>query len=196
MSGVFNVLSTAVSLYSLLIVIRIVVTWFSKPVMNEKPLEYLSKVTDPYLNWWRKKIKFTIGVLDFSPIAAVASLSLLQLFFSHLAVHGSISIGIILAALISAAGSVVSFILWFLLVIIALRYFAHMTNRPINNNFWRIVDTISKPVISRVNNVVFQKKDVNYLTGVLVTVGALILSLIVLRFVLKFFISFFQNLPL
>ena len=64
-----------IRLYTLLIFIRVLMSWF--PVDPRNPLvEALCSITDPYLNLFRRIIP-PAGGLDFSPILAIMVLYLL-----------------------------------------------------------------------------------------------------------------------
>ena len=172
MVTIMNLLANIAALYSLLIIIRVMLTWFSGAHYG-KPVELLARVTDPYLDWWRRTLPLQAGFLDLSPIAAMAALSLAQSIFATIARYGRISIGIILAITVSALWSAVSFILGFCLIILVLRFVAYMTNRNIYSTFWRIIDTISQPMLYRINRIIFGKRLVNYTTGIIAAIAAL-----------------------
>ncbi|MCL2066125.1 MAG: YggT family protein [Treponema sp.] len=172
MVSILMFLAGAVGLYSLLIVIRIIFTWFVG-IQHGKPLELLSRITDPYLNWWRNALNLKVGFLDLTPIAAMTFLSMVQSILTTLARHGRISLGIILAVALSAIWSALSFILGFCLLIIILRLIAYVSNRNIYSPFWRTVDTISQPLLYKINSTIFGDKIVNYLTRIFVAIGVL-----------------------
>ena len=169
-----NLLAGVCGLYSLLILIRIILTWFSSASYG-RPANLLSRITDPYLNWWRRIPGLRLGFLDLSPIAAMASLSIAQAIFSTIARYGTISAGIIAAIVLSALWSAVSFLLGFCIIILILRFIAYMTNRNTMNGFWNIIDTISRPVQYRINRIVFGKRLVNYMASLIVSIVLLIL---------------------
>jgi YggT family protein len=181
-------------LYSLLILVRIVLTWFSRSAYG-KPVELLTRVTDPYLDWWRRFPGLRIGFLDLSPIAAMAALSVLQTVFSRVARYGRISLGIILAICLSALWSAASFLLGFCLIILALRFIAYMTSRDITGSIWRIIDTISRPVLYRIQRIIFGSRMVNYMAGILVSIAVLALIWTGGRFAVKLLIELLFRLP-
>lgn len=65
-----QVIHIAVSLYILLIFIRILLTWVN-PNPYSPVMRFLSKATDPVLNRARRLLPLTLGGLDFSPIVAI-----------------------------------------------------------------------------------------------------------------------------
>ena len=194
MRFIFFLLATAAGLYSLLIFIRIILTWFGG-ISYGKPVELLARVTDPYLDWWRRTLNLRMGFLDLSPIAGIAALSLTQTVFSTLARYGSISLGIILEVALRAIWSAASFILGFCLVIIILRFIAYITNRDIYSPFWRVIDTISRPLLYRINRIIFGSRLINYLTGILVSIAALGAIWIGGRFAVQLLANLLSRLP-
>jgi len=194
MRFLFNVLAGAAGLYSLLIFIRIIFTWFGGAVYG-KPVELLARVTDPYLDWWRRSLKLQMGFLDLSPIAGIAALSLVQTVFSVLARYGRISLGIILSVVLRAIWSAASFIVGFCLVIIILRFIAYITNSNIYSPFWRVIDSISQPLLYRINRIVFGRRLVNYLTGLIVAAASLGVILIGGGFAVRLLAGLLLRLP-
>ncbi|MGD1713838.1 YggT family protein [Dapis sp. BLCC M172] len=66
-------LSTFVSIYLLLMFIRILLSWFPNVNWYDPPFSVLSQLTDPYLNIFRSIIP-PLGGIDFSPIIAIFAL--------------------------------------------------------------------------------------------------------------------------
>jgi YggT family protein len=164
---IFNLLSGITSLYLLLIFVRIILTWFSI-ARDSKPVAVLSAITDPYLDWFRRFPALTLGgFLDVSPVVAMAVLSILNNIFMSLAHYGSITIGFVLALVIGSLWSAVSFLLGFAVIALGLQLFACLTGQNAASPFWRVVDAISQPLISRVNGFFYSGKGVEYKTSVI-----------------------------
>jgi YggT family protein len=66
-----------ISIYLVLLFIRVLLTWFPNVNWSSQPFAALSQVTDPYLNAFRSIIP-PLGGMDFSPMLAFLVLSLLQ----------------------------------------------------------------------------------------------------------------------
>jgi YggT family protein len=147
-------------------------------------VDLLCRITDPYLNWFRR-FPLRFGMLDFSPILALTVLSMANNVFGTLALYGRITLGIILAMLVSVLWSATSFILGFFIIILALRLIAYLANLDVYRSFWGIIDTLSQPVLYRINRIIFRSRLVNYLTGLIVSIAVLL----VLRLGLGFLVS-------
>lgn len=73
----FQTLSTFVSIYLVLLFIRILLSWFPNIDFYNPPFSVLSQLTDPYLNIFRRFIP-PLGGLDFSAILAILVLQIIQ----------------------------------------------------------------------------------------------------------------------
>ena len=67
-------------LYMILLVVRILLTWFQTFNWANQVAAFLSPITDPYLNIFRSFIP-PLGGLDFSPIIAIFVLQILSGLF-------------------------------------------------------------------------------------------------------------------
>ena len=171
--SVMRLLTTLVGIYSLLIVIRIMLTWFSNAPYG-RPVQILAAITDPYLDWWRQRLNLRVGALDLSPIAAMAALSIVQTVCSTMADQGRISLGIILAVCIFALWSAAAFILGFCVIILVLRFIGYMCNSNMYSTFWRIIDSISQPLQYRINRIIFGRRLVRFTIGLIVSIVTLV----------------------
>jgi len=63
-------LSTFVNIYVVLLIIRILLSWFPNINWYDPPFSILSQLTDPYLNIFRSFIP-PLGGIDFSAILAI-----------------------------------------------------------------------------------------------------------------------------
>ena len=74
---IFGVLSDTLRIYSFLLLIRVLLTWFPSIDWNNGILSALCSITDPYLNIFRGVIP-PIGGIDISSILAFLLLNFLQ----------------------------------------------------------------------------------------------------------------------
>jgi len=193
MSRIIGALSFLVSIYMLIIFIRIILSWFSGMDQGRVP-EILSKVTDPYLDWFRRFPALRIGYLDLSPIVALGVLSLVNRVLGNLAAYGTISIGIILALILQAAWGAVSFFLGFLIIVLILRLIAHLFKLG-SNSFWHIIGSISQPVLYRINRFIFKNRIVNFTTGIIVSLAVLVGAYLIFNIVIFVVSRLLASLP-
>ena len=180
MAQLMRFLSFIVNIYMMIIFFRIILTWFSG--INHGGIQnVLARITDPYLNWFRRFPALRIGYLDLSPLVALGVLSLANRIFATIAHYNAISIGIILALVLQVLWGAVSFILGLLIIVLILRLVAHLANFNTYNPFWRVVDTISQPVLYRINRTLFKDRILNYTTSVVLSIVGLGLIYFVMR---------------
>ena len=69
--------ATFLNIYFVLLIIRILLSWFPNVDWMSQPFAALSQLTDPYLNLFRSLIP-PLGGIDFSPILAFLVLQILS----------------------------------------------------------------------------------------------------------------------
>ena len=195
MSGIYGFLAAVLGVYSLLLVFRIMISWFAGAAAG-KPVDILSRITDPYLNWWRQNLKLQLGFMDFSPVAGIVFLSILQSILYTLARSNGITLGIILSIILTSVWSIVSFVIGFWFLVIVLRMIAYFTNRDVYSGFWRVVDSVSQPLLYRLNRIFFGNRIVGYLKGMIVSSLALAVVRVGGGYAVPYLAGLLVNLPI
>ena len=77
LGSIFDVLSKTLRIYSILLIVRVLLTWFPSIDWSNAALSALCSITDPYLNIFRGVIP-PIGGLDISSILAFLLLNFLE----------------------------------------------------------------------------------------------------------------------
>ena len=194
MAQLMGVLHFLVSVYMLIVVIRIILTWFTG-IGNSGFQNVIARITDPYLNWFRRFPALRVGFLDLSPIVALGALSLVNRIFGTLARYGTITIGIILAMVVQVLWGAVSFFLGFLIIVLILRLAAHLAKVSFNGTFWSIVDAVSQPVLFRINSILFKDRIVNLLNALIISIICLGLIHLVLGILVSLLSGTLVRLP-
>jgi len=88
MAIILGTFSSFISIYLVLLFIRVLLTWFPNIDWYNQPFAALSQITDPYLNLFRSIIP-PLGGMDFSPMLAFLALSFLQRAIAPLAASTS-----------------------------------------------------------------------------------------------------------
>jgi len=195
MQIIFGILAHLLGFYSLLIIIRIILTWFSGGQFG-RPAEILARITDPYLDWWRRRINLRAGNLDLSPIVAIAALYGVQTVCSAIAQTGRITIGLVLGVCLSMLWSVVSSLLVFCLVVLVLRLIAYLINANIFGRFWRVIDSISQPIQYRLGRIIFGNRLVRFTTSIIISILVLTALWIVGSIIVQIVSGILFRLPL
>jgi YggT family protein len=78
------------------------------------------------------------------------------------------------AVCLSALWSAVSFILGFCIFVLVLRLIAYIINANMFGTFWRVIDSISRPLQYRINRIIFGKRIVSFTTGIITDIIVLL----------------------
>ena len=123
-------LARLLEIYSFLIWIRIIMSWFRPYPRPGSFTYYIARAVDPFLNLFRSS-KARIGMLDCSPIIAIGLLSVVQTLLSVYGRFGFLTFGIILANIIIAFWTYgVSIFLFFSILLLIFRTIAAFTHNP------------------------------------------------------------------
>jgi YggT family protein len=185
MGYIISVLAGIISVYMLLIFIRILLTWFPGADFG-RPYLFLCSICDPYLNWFRRFRFPKNSPLDFSPLIALAVLSLVHRILLSWSMLGRLSVAAVLVMLLNALWSILSWVLGFFIVVLILRMIAYLGNFNIYSPLWRLVDYISQPVMYRISRIFFPSRIVNYLFRIIFSIGVLLLIAVLLGGVFYF----------
>ena len=169
-----RLLAGIISVYMILIFIRILLTWF--PGANfGRFYTFLCGICDPYLNWFRRFRFFRNSPIDFTPLIGLAVLSLVHNVLVSWGRMGRVSIVVVLVMLLNAFWSVISWVIGFFVVILVLRMIAFLINANIYSPFWRFVDFIAQPVMYRISRIFFPSRITGYLFRIIFSIAVLIL---------------------
>jgi YggT family protein len=174
LTTLMRILGALSSLYMLLCSLRVFMTWMPG-IRLGRAERILSALVDPYLGAFSRIRLFRTERFDFSPIAALAVLSVLNRVFSTLAYTGRISFGFVLGLLLGAAWSALSFVLSFLLACALLRIIAFMAGWNTLHPIWLVIDSILNPLLFRINRILYRGRAVQYRQGLFTGLLALLL---------------------
>lgn len=174
MATLMRLLGAFTTIYMILIFLRIMLTWFDAGRMGTS-FSVLSRITDPYLDWFRRFPALRTASMDFSPVAALAVLSIVNNVFLTIGMYGRITVGILLSMVLSSLWSAAAFVLTFFIIVLALRWLSYTLGRNSVLPLWRAVDALSKPLLYRINRFIYRDRLVDYRTA-LVTAAAVLLA--------------------
>ncbi len=192
-----STLSFFISLYSLLIIIRILFSWVS--LSQDQFGEFyriLQMVTDPFLNIFRSLPGLRRGSIDFSPLAALVTLGIISSILSTAARQGRITIGIILGIIVQSIWSVAAFFLMIFIILLAVRLFMEYSSSPGTSQYTSIIDSLVKWPIELAQSLFFSDSSISIRKGIL---GGLLLTIGIRFFggiLINFLIRLLVNLPI
>jgi YggT family protein len=161
-----RVASAAVSIYMLLCIIRVFMSW-APGLPGGRAGELLGDLADPWLGVFSRSRFLKVGAMDFSPVAAIAILAVLNNVLMTLAFAGKISLGVVLGMLVGAVWSAVGFVLAFFSVCALLRLIAYAAHWNSLHPLWRTIDALLNPLLYRINRLLYRDRIVNYLQGLI-----------------------------
>ena len=196
MTPIFRFIGAILSVYMVLIFVRILLTWFSGPTGDSRAITLLHKATDPYLNWFRRFPFLKTGRIDFSPIAGVLVLVIALNIVNQLSVYGRITIGLILAIAVDAVGSAFFFIVGFFLLLTIIRTIAVFIGTSSMHQFWQTLDVIINPILAFIQRTLMRDREVTYRNGLALSSVALLGTFLIGRIILAWLVSMLGSLPI
>jgi YggT family protein len=148
--------------YLLLLSLRIVLTWFRASLYG-RPWQLLERATEPYLALFRRVSLLRQGLFDFSPVVAILLIVVALDLVNELLLYGQLTLGFVLASLVSALWSGVSFLLLLFAVVGVVRLAGFWARIARNPGLWRALDMIVQPMVSWVSRLLSLGSRVSYL---------------------------------
>ena len=145
MTHVFLILAAAISIYALLCTVRIILTWIPGASYTGFG-RFLSKFCDPYLKFFDRGW-LRLGPIDFSPLFALAVLTLASILFQTLAGGMRVTLAAILILVIEIVWKVFASILLFLIVVLAIRLVVFLSGADRNSSLWAQIDASLNPLV-------------------------------------------------
>ncbi len=188
-----DLLSGIISIYLLLIIIRIVMTWFSTQ-HSGGPADFLAKICDPYLNYFRR-FNLRLGHIDFSPILAITFLVIIKNILSMIGVQEKITVGIILYIIAGSLWGAFSSLLTFFIIFIVIRLAMLLVSRNTFSPFASGLDSVLVPLASRAAGIFVKNSATGYQTNLMI-LGALLLAVkIAGGFIVGYLVRYLPTLP-
>jgi YggT family protein len=194
MEAILRVVGGVLSVYMLLLFIRILLTWFSGPSLG-KPQEVLTRITDPYLNIFRRITFLRAGQIDFSPMAAIISLVIVLNIVNRLRFYGEISVGIVLALIVAAVWSAAFFVLGFFIILTVVRFISVLVGGTSFSPFWQTIDLMVNPMLAFIQQKVLRGRQVSYKSGLGIGILVLLAAAVIGRIIVNLLVGALQRIP-
>ena len=191
---IMRFISTAISIYMLIIFVRIVMTWVQGASYG-RAMHFLSRITDPYLNLFRGMRFLQIGYIDFSPIAAIIALSIVSNITTQIAYAGTVTVGRILAFTLSAVGSAFFFFITLFIIITAIRLGGLLFGANSTGRFWITLDRILQPLTFRMLERFGQSERLTYPQALMAFATVLLVVLLLGRYLVGLAVGGLAQLP-
>lgn len=188
---ILKIISAFLSLYSLLCLLRIIITWIPN-YSYSKPADILAQICDPYMNLFRGIKWLRFGSFDFSPALALCILGAGSQLFSSLANGGYINLQMILAMILGMFFSILSSLIFFLIILFAIRLILIMINRDSYNTSGFManqIDSSISPIVYRIARTFAMGRRITYKAALIISIIALLFLQFALRILLAFILS-------
>ncbi|NCC64386.1 MAG: YggT family protein [Spirochaetia bacterium] len=192
-----SVLASLLSFYSLLIWLRIVLTWIRIPGQTqENPLSYyLGKIVDPYLSLFRSVSSLRKSHFDLTPLLALAALSVVQSMLRLFGAYGRLTVGMVFALVLQTLWSyLVSPIFWFLIILLGFRLYFCYKRSPRTISYITMLDSLIGPVMNMIQRIFYPKKTINDRQLVITSLVSLVVLYLIASFLLRLAVGFFVGL--
>ena len=163
------------SIYIILIFIRILFAWL-RPNMFNPIVRFVYRLTDPYLKLFAGLRFMRIGSLDFSPIFAFYVLYLLQELSYNLILRGHITPELYFVLAISYFFRFVYFILFILMIAVALRFIFGFIRMRGNNVIITAIYSISEPAVRPFRNLLKVQHEGSFDIAALLSLIVIVLA--------------------
>lgn len=188
---ILRIISAFLSLYSLLCLFRIIITWIPN-YSYSKPADILAQICDPYMNLFRGIKWLRFGSFDFSPALALCILGAGSQLFSSLANGGYINLQMILAMILGIFFSILSSLIFFLIILFAIRLILIMINRDSYNKSGFManqIDSSISSIVYRIARTFAMGRRITYKAALIISIIALLFLQFALRILLAFILS-------
>lgn len=195
MQQFFNILHLLIRVYSFIIFIRIIFSWFNMAGNSygrgqSQLITYLYKITDPYLNWFKRFNFLRIGIFDFSAMLGIVALYFVGNIFQQLAYRGALSINYLISLILATIWSFASSILVILIIILIVRVVFILLNKY--SQIFYSLDGYIEPYVRRFSNI-FTKRFTPYKNNLVIVIIALIVILLTGTVLIGFLQGFLIN---
>mgnify|MGYP000080912519 FL=1 len=188
---ILRIISAFLSLYSLLCLLRIIITWIPN-YSYSKPADILAQICDPYMNLFRGMKWLRFGSFDFSPALALCILGAGSQLFSSLANGGYINLQMILAMILGIFFSILSSLIFFLIILFAIRLILIMINKDSYNTSGFManqIDSSISSIVYRIARTFAMGRRITYKAALIISIIALLFLQFALRILLAFILS-------
>lgn len=192
---ILSVLSAVVTIYTLICFLSIILSWFPGAKFTSFG-RFISKISDPYMNFFSKWGWLRIGNIDFSPLISIGLLSVLSSILARIQGTGRIYFGGILATVILMLWNIISSLLTIFLILVFVRWIVLLINKGQTSfdSGWNQIDMIINKISYKVAGT-FTKKSISYQKSLLITWITLLVISVAGRFLISILVNLCNQLP-
>lgn len=192
---ILSVSSAVVTIYTLICFLSIILSWFPGAKFTSFG-RFISKISDPYMNFFSKWGWLRIGNIDFSPLISIGLLSVLSSILAGIQGTGRIYFGGILATIVLMLWNIISSLLTIFLILVFVRWIVLLINKGQTSfdSGWNQIDMIINKISYKVAGT-FTKKSISYQKSLLITWITLLVISVAGRFLISILVNLCNQLP-
>lgn len=159
-----NIVATLISLYSICIWLRIILTWIKIPgqMQENSVARFLGKIVDPYLAWFKGITSLRRSRLDLTPLVALAVLSIVQSMLRLFGAYGKLTVGLVFGLVLQTLwGYIISPILWFVIILLVIRLVFCYKRGPNTIQYIKMLDSMIGEVLNWVQGLFYKNRPIN-----------------------------------
>ena len=175
-----NFAAKLIGLYSLLIWVRIILSWIRSPQLQANEMYILlCRVTDPFLNIF--KPKNYAGRIDFSPLVALMILNTVKTVLEMIYTYNKITLWLVLAVLINNLWAYIfRYIFLIIIIMLVVRIFISKSTTAQSQMWLNVIDRNLNAPVGVVFRLFYSKRQVSDQTLVIASLifyGAIYIGL-------------------
>ena len=194
-STILSILAAALSLYTLLCFIYILMSWFPGAKFT-KFGHFMTSICEPYMGLFSRMSFLRIGNIDFSPIVSLGVLSLASAILAGIQHTGRIFFGGILGTILNSLWGIASSIIGIFALLMFIRWIVLLINkgRTSYDSGWNQVDMLLNKISYKVAGT-FTKSSMSYQRSLMISWIALLVILIAGHFLIAILASLCYRMP-
>lgn len=168
-SMILGLLSAAVTIYTILCFINIIISWFPGAKFTGFG-KMISALTDPYMNFFSRSGWLTFGNIDFSPILSIGVLSVISSILGGITATGRLYVGGIIATVLAMLWNVTSSILSIAFLLVIIRWIVLTVKHGYTpyDSAWNNIDQFLQKIAFKVSKT-FTRSPSSYSKALLIT---------------------------
>ncbi len=194
-STILSILAAALSLYTLLCFIYILMSWFPGAKFT-KFGHFMTSICEPYMGLFSRMSFLRLGNIDFSPIVSLGVLSLASAILAGIQHTGRIFFGGILGTILNSLWGIASSIIGIFTLLMFIRWIVLLINkgRTSYDSGWNQVDMLLNKISYKVAGT-FTKSSMSYQRSLMISWIALLVILIAGHFLITILASLCYRMP-
>lgn len=187
-------LGRLINAYTILIWVRIALSWFVRGNNEKSFTYYIGKMVDPYLKIFKGK-GVGIGMLDFSPILAIGLLYLVEGILNTFGTYGKLTFGSILALFLQTFYSYgVSIFTMILMVSTICKVISTFVRNPMLLGILSSIGSACNPLVAFIKSF-SKKKEMSERTSSIIALVIAVLLYFLIKQLFVLFVNLSSSIP-